>query len=328
MQAKSFDLAAEAYTEAVGGAISADSLQRITEGWGAQVEQQRTAEAECANAPAQRGETPRTQRVTEIVPLSERANISTDGTMILIRGERWKEVKLTAISAVTVQTAGERAAQQARPSRRERDPLVRLSQHSYQAGLWDADTLGRHQYTEGLRRGVERCATLSSVNDAAEWIERITQTNFARAVQIVDWSHGSGRLWDVGKAVFGEGKGETQQWVATQLDQLWTGDVSGVVTALEGLGPKSAEGAEQVRQALVYFRNQAPRMRYAEFRAAGYPIGSGTVESAANTVVQHRMCRPGRGWQRDKAQAMLAGLSELHSRRFARAWQATWAQAI
>ncbi len=106
MQAKSFDLAAEAYTEAVGGAISGDTLQRITEGWGTQVDQQRNAAAERANAPAQlqtprrgvcTGETPRTQRVTEIAPLRERANISTDGTMILVRGEGWKEVKLTAM---------------------------------------------------------------------------------------------------------------------------------------------------------------------------------------------------------------------------------------
>jgi hypothetical protein len=57
--------------------------------------------------------------------------------------------------------------------------------------------------------------------------------------------------------------------------------------------------------------------------AAGVPIGSGTVESAANTVVHHRMRRPGRGWTRANAQAMLTGVSELHSGRFADAWQMT-----
>ena len=36
------------------------------------------------------------------------------------------------------------------------------------------------------------------------------------------------------------------------------------------------------------------------------PLGSGMVESAANTVVHHRLKRPGRGWTRDQAQAMLA----------------------
>jgi hypothetical protein len=44
------------------------------------------------------------------------------------------------------------------------------------------------------------------------------------------------------------------------------------------------------------------------------------VESAVNTVVHHRMKRQGRGWKRQSAQAMLAGLSELHSGRFFSAW--------
>ena len=64
-------------------------------------------------------------------------------------------------------------------------------------------------------------------------------------------------------------------------------------------------------------------MRYDEFRAAGYPIGSGTVESGINSVVHHRMKRPGRGWVSSNGQAMLAGLSELHSGRFDQAWKAT-----
>lgn len=328
LQAKSFDLAAEAYSEAVGGTMSADSLQRITEGWGAQVEAQRESEAERANAPAQKGESPRTQRLPENDPLPEQANLSTDGAMILVCGEGWKEVKLTAISAVTVKQAGACAVQQARPSRREHDPLVELSRHSYQAGLWDADTMGQHQYAEGLRRGLERCQRLSSVNDGAEWIERITRTNFARAVQIVDWSHASGRLWDVGKAVFGEGSTEAQSWVEARLDVLWDGQVGNVVMALEALAPKSEQAAEVVRQGAGYFRNNEARMHYAEYRAAGYPIGSGTVESAANTLVHHRMRRPGRGWKRNNAQAMLAGLSELHSGRFAHAWEATLPTAI
>jgi len=34
LQAKSFDLAAEAYQDAVGGSMSGDSLRRVTEGWG------------------------------------------------------------------------------------------------------------------------------------------------------------------------------------------------------------------------------------------------------------------------------------------------------
>ena len=62
------------------------------------------------------------------------------------------------------------------------------------------------------------------------------------------------------------------------------GAVQKVITTLDTLEAPTESGKEAVRQAGVYFRNQEPRMHYAEYRVAGYPIGSGTVESAANTV--------------------------------------------
>ena len=141
LQTQSFELAAAAYSDAVGGGMSRDSLRRITEGWGQQVEQQRQATAQRANAPGQVGESPCERRVTAVAPIRGQANISTDGGMVLVRGEGWKEVKLTAISEVEVQAAETRAAPAERPSRRQADPVVLLKRHSYQAGLWDADTM-------------------------------------------------------------------------------------------------------------------------------------------------------------------------------------------
>lgn len=82
---------------------------------------------------------------------------------------------------------------------------------------------------------------------------------------------------------------------------------------------------EIVRQAPGYFQERMAEMRYADFRAAGYPIGSGTVESAARNVVQPRMRRPGRGWAREKAAAMLMALAEFHSGRLHSTWQRVYA---
>jgi hypothetical protein len=103
--------------------------------------------------------------------------------------------------------------------------------------------------------------------------------------------------------------------------------VGSVVTALGGMDLALDRYPAEVQQAPGYFRNNMERMRYDEYRAAGYPIGSGTVESGANSVVHHRMKRPGRGWKMGNAQAMLAGLSELKSGRFELAWQATLPEA-
>jgi hypothetical protein len=201
----------------------------------------------------------------------------------------------------------------------ERD--VTLSRHSYQAGLWDADTLGRYQYAEALRRGVDRCAKLSVVNDGALWIERVTGTNFPAAVQVVDWTHASERLWDVGKALFGEGTTATTRWVDGQRDALWNGQVAAVLADLAQRDLTKPSYPAEVHQAPGYFRHNQTRMDYPTYRRDGYPIGSGTVESAANALVHHRLRRPGRGWVHDAANAMLAGLAELHSDRFPAIWR-------
>jgi len=330
LQAPSFEQAAEAYSDAVGGRMSGSSLRRITVGVGEEIAKRRRVEAERASVPAQRGEDAWSRRVAMQDPIVGQANVSTDGTMIRLREEGWKEEKMSAISQVEVRPPAAKQASSApqsgsdsqpRPSRREEDPQVHLTTHSYCAGLWDADELGRHLYAEGLRRGIDQVQRLSSVNDGALWIERITLTNFPEAVQIVDWSHASGRLWAVGQAVYGEGSETTKAWVEANLDALWAGQGWTVVGALRGLHLDQISVPDEVRQAPGYFESNLARMRYEQFRAQGYPIGSGTVESGGKNVVHHRMRRPGRGWGRNNAQAMLAGLSELHSGRFDRTWQ-------
>lgn len=303
--------------------MSRDSLRRITEGWGQRVEEQQQEAAERASLPAQRGETPQSRRIVEVNPITGQANVSTDGGMMLIREEGWKEVKLVTFSEVEIKPAAERPAKENGDSRRAEDPFVQLKEHSYQAGLWDADTMALYQYAEGLRRGIDHCERLSSVNDGAPWIERITDLNFPEAVQIVDWSHAKGKIWKVSKAVFGEESPEGREWVEDRLDHLWSGKVRKVESALEELDLSSKRWPDEVRQAPGYFAGNRKRMRYDEFRAEGYPIGSGTVESGINSVVHHRMKRPGRGWERVNGHAMLAALSELHSGRFDRAWRST-----
>lgn len=318
----SFEAAAEAYTEAVGGSISGSSVRRVTEGFGKRLAEGKEKEAERAMAIGPVGESPRERRVELKDSIQGVGNVSSDGTMVLVRGEGWKEVKIAAFSQVEIlEPDSEKRRRAQREGKRGQEEIVRLSAHSYCAGLWDADTFGGYQYAEGLRRGLDLLERLSSVNDGAPWIERITGTNFPHATQAVDWSHSVGRLWAVGNAVYGEGKPEAAAWVRRREDELWRGEVKRVIQSLERLNLDRASYPDEVRQAPGYFRNNRKRMRYDEFRAAGYPIGSGTVESGAKNVVQRRLRRPGRGWNRENGQAMLAALSELRGGRFQWAWQ-------
>jgi hypothetical protein len=315
LQAKSFDLAATAYCEATGGQMSGDSLTRITEGFGDKLEKKRAGEAHQvyeSEVPP-----PAAQVVQMHAPIPQQANLSTDGGMVLVREEGWKEVKMSVLSEVHVTSVAPS------PEDAEPEPHVSLTNHSYQVGLWDANAMMRHQYLEGSRRQIEKCPRLSSVNDGAPWIDRITRTNYPHAVQVLDWGHASERLWKVAKAAFGEGTPAAHAWAEQQVASLWSGRVKRVVTALASLPWDTFACPDDVRESPTYFETRQAKVDYAHFREAGYPIGSGTVESGINTVVHHRMKRQGRGWKRAKAQAMLAALGELHSGRFASAWLAT-----
>lgn len=115
---------------------------------------------------------------------------------------------------------------------------------------------------------------------------------------------------------------------ALREGRLWVGKGWAVVGTLHALKVDQRPVPDEVRQAPGYFESNLARLRYEQFRAQGYPIGSGTVESGGKNVVHLRMRRPGRGWARNNAQAVLAGLSELHSGRFDWAWQQLQQPAI
>jgi hypothetical protein len=61
-------------------------------------------------------------------------------------------------------------------------------------------------------------------------------------------------------------------------------------------------------------------MDYVTYRQAGYPVGSGSVESGCKVVVQARMKQAGMRWSRQGAQAMLALRCILLSEQ----WDAVW----
>lgn len=65
-----------------------------------------------------------------------------------------------------------------------------------------------------------------------------------------------------------------------------------VLLACQALAPACPEA----QKAANYFYTNAERMRYDRFRAAGYMIGSGSVESACKQIVTQRLKLPGAQW--------------------------------
>ena len=92
-----------------------------------------------------------------------------------------------------------------------------------------------------------------------------------------------------------------EQWLQAQGHELKTGEAEKVLAELERLRPLMQEtghqgAVETLDKSLYYLRERREMIRYASFRAQGYPIGSGSVESANKLVVQSRMIQAGMRW--------------------------------
>jgi len=161
--------------------------------------------------------------------------------------------------------------------------------HSYRAGFWEVKGFAEVQWAEAKRRGVEWAKRLTSVNDGALWIWVLAPLCYPLAVEVVDWWHAVERLWKVGNLVFGQGSELANAWVKARKDGLWRGEVAKVIGALRWVRSGSEEVTKEARLLREYLSEHAERMRYEQFREAGKPVGSGTVESGCKNVVGTRL---------------------------------------
>ncbi len=129
-------------------------------------------------------------------------------------------------------------------------------------------------------------------------------------------------MWNIGKERISSEK-DRKIWARARLDDLWMGRLEEVNLDLAVLDKSQSINTDAVDTSIGYFENQQDRMKYDQYRIAGYPIGSGSVETGINGVVHHRMKRQGPGGARDNVNPMLAALSELHSGRFLQEWKNT-----
>lgn len=289
--------------------LSKSSLVRLLKEYGAQLVAQQAAEAEATVKAPERGEEITWRAIPE--PDSEVMAVSMDGVLINLREEGWTEVKVVSISAVEAEVQLER----------DEEKEVRLTQHSYRAGLWPAKEFAKHQWAEACRRGLEKAKTIVSVKDGAAWIWLIIAMCYAPCIEIIDWWHAVGKLWEAAHSLWGQQAPQAAAWVNQLKSLLWTGQLRAVIHQVRQACPRGQPLSDQVRTMAHYIFHHRQRMHYQHYRQAGYPLGSGSVESGCKVVVQQRMKQAGMRWSREGAQAMLALRSILLSER----WDTVWA---
>lgn len=244
--------------------------------------------------------------------------VSVDGAFVPLKGKaQWGEVKTLAIGVVSKPELN-----------KEGELVVHTKELSYFSRLAEHEVFSWQATVETHRRGTETAGTVCAAMDGAEWEQKFVDLHRPDAVRILDFGHSSGYVAKVGQAVFGAGTAEAQQWVEVQLQELRHGDPQKVLGKLRGLRDELAaeekgeesETLKVVKGSLEYLEKRQEQIRYAEFEAKGYPIGSGAVESANKLVVEARLKGAGMHWGREHVNGMVALRNIACSDRWEEAW--------
>ncbi len=264
-------------TERLGARVQAAEQQTVAAAWG-----------------------PGTLPVAVATP--PRLYLSMDGVMVQT-AQGWREYKLGIAYTTVTRPARDH------PGRDE----VHAQELSFVGDVTDAAAFGQLLWCEAARRGLLTAAEVVVVADGAHWIWNVVAEHFPEATQIVDWYHASQYVWQVAHVVYGEGTPLARCWAKRRLADLWAGRVGKVRTAFTAQRTRG----QVVEEALTYFTNHQHRMAYAEYRARGLQIGSGSVESGCKQVIAACLKQAGMRWSLPGARAVAAIRTRLKSGRWA-----------
>jgi hypothetical protein len=269
-QLDSYEKGDEIIREFINVQVNTTQLYRVTDVYGKEAEK-----------------TVNKERVLTPMKKEEVLYVQADGSMLLTRGQGWKEVKVGRFfkSSDCIHAAGKAG-------------WISNSQYVAQLG-------NNKDFTKPMDDLIESYGRLGNrlifISDGAVWIKNWITDAFADAVSILDYYHACEHLHLFTTSYFKDQQ-EEQNWAAMQKELLLQSKVLSVIENIKSLGASNPEA----QQLIAYYESNKDRMDYKRYQQIGCGIiGSGAIESAHRTVVQKRMKQAGQRWSIQGAQNML-----------------------
>lgn len=234
--------------------------------------------------------------------------LSVDGAMVPLVGGAWAEVKTLVLGVIE------------EPVQEKNEIVVHSTALSYFSRLTDAETFQRLALVETQRRGVETAGQVVAPTDGALWIEGFLAYHRPDAHQILDFGHAAEHVALIGRVQGAPESTAFQTWLTTSLHTLKHEGATALLPELRqcvASQPDQPEAAE----ALAYLEKRVTLMDYPAYQSQGWPIGSGSVESANKVVVEARLKGAGMHWATPHVNPMLSLRNAVCSDRWAEAWQ-------
>ena len=195
----------------------------------------------------------------------------------------------------------EDTARWARP--RGRAPRFRAR---YVAGLEGQAALAEPMRRQAAQVGMDQAQRWIALSDAGAGVEDLLRVNFGRVEAVIlDFYHVAEHLGDLGRALYPADESAREGWFERWCHRLKHDGGQAVLDELRSLPADPRESVRKVHGEVVgYFENHVHRMDYPAYRAKGWAIGSGPIESACKTVIGKRMKNGGMRWGEEGADGM------------------------
>jgi hypothetical protein len=141
------------------------------------------------------------------------------------------------------------------------------------------------------------------VADGGIGLKEELERQFPNMQFILDRIHLKDHLYDTAEEL-GIQKKDGAGWVNSRLKKISRGEVGKVKEEFE-IEYKNKPN-NRLKRLIVYITRFYDALDYDEFKAKGYPIGSGEIESAHRSVPQKRLKLPGASWHPDSINPMLS----------------------
>ena len=311
----SFARAAGLLAGLAGITVSARTIERSAEATGAAARAAREAEAAAI----------RERRIVPLPPAEPVPGmlyVEVDGTGVPVRASETegrqgkdgdgqagtREVKLARLFTV---------------SRLDDDgrPVMDPGSSTYVATFGGKDALAQLVEAEYLRRGGEHFRQVVALGDGAAWIWTMAADLYPHATHITDIYHAREHLTDLA-AHLAFITPDPPQWLEDRNADLDAGNIDAIIDAASAY-PLDGIKASDLERKLGYFRNNAHRMRYADFRKLGMFTGSGAIEGGIKAIVVQRAKQSGMHWTVKGAADVIALRCHHASGRCDELWPAT-----
>jgi hypothetical protein len=286
----SFERAAKFLMQHHGVSVSASTSRRQTEALGVSAEAVQDEQAESvlmqSSCVSEKGSS-REKTMKQV--------ISSDGSYISLRGKVYAEVKTAVI--------GEVHENKRRLTYRP-EQEVKVTNITYFSRMAHSERFTELATGEIDRRGFFQSKLVCAVSDGAEWIQHCIDAHRPDAVRILDFYHAAEYISDIAELVRNAGTALPESWLAEQLHELKHQGPKKVLEEVHRL-LKDHTHIDELKKSVNYLQKREKMMQYPLFQQQGWPIGSGSVESANTCVVQSRLKGPGMHWEPRNVNPML-----------------------